>query len=126
MSGVLVVNDKVLWEVMVPCTWNSGRPIRTRHHREWDQRVRKITSGLTVLAVGKGQWVSPDGEEFLERVIPVRILCTPEDMKQIVQLTIKHYEQDAVFYYIVSTHVGVQYATDDQRANFTGVHQDDD
>ena len=38
-----------LWEVLVPCKSNAGKPFRTRHHREWDvrhplgiRRVRRV------------------------------------------------------------------------------------
>ncbi len=117
---------KLLWEIMIPCKWNSGRPIHTRHHKAWDKRVRAIAGGLTILSVGLGQWVNTDGEEFLERVIPVRIMCSTDEMRLIADITIEHYEQEAVFFYVVSDNVGPHYATPEQRAKFTGVHQDND
>ena len=64
-----------LWEILVPTQYPSGKPIRTRFHRVWDEKVRAITGGLTILAVAKGTWTSPDGEVFRERMIPVRIAC---------------------------------------------------
>ena len=117
--------QEVLWEILVPCAWNSGRPIHTRHHKMWDERVRKITKGLTIFSVGKGQWITPEGVEFLERVIPVRIMCTVDEIRQIANITIAHYEQEAVFFYVVSEIVGTQHATDKQRANFTGAHKNE-
>lgn len=43
-----------LYEILVPCQTNQGKPIRTRQHREWDRRVRLITGGLTILPPAKG------------------------------------------------------------------------
>lgn len=91
-----------LWEILVPTVRNDGRPYRTRYHRIWDAKVREITGGLTILAPAKGQWVSPDGELFAERMIPVRIAATAEQMKAICDMTAKYYEQRAVMYYQVS------------------------
>ena len=95
----------MLFEILVPCQTNEGKPIRTRQHREWDQRVRRITGGLTVLPPAKGQWVSPSGELFCERMIPVRIAATSEQMEQIADMTASFYQQEAVMYYLVSANV---------------------
>lgn len=91
-----------LWEILVPTIRNNGKPFRTKHHKEWDKQVKRITGGLTVLRPAKGQWVAPTGHEFNERMIPVRIMCGEEDIKEIARRTIKHYDQLAVFYYKVS------------------------
>lgn len=97
-----------LYEILVPCCQNNGRPIRTRQHREWDRRVRRITHGLTVLPPAKGQWVSPSGELFAERMIPVRIAATAEQMAFIADLTAKFYNQEAVMYYRISDEVVIK------------------
>ena len=82
-----------LWEILVPTIRNDGRPIRTRFHRVWDAKVRAITGGLTIMPVAKGQWVSPDKELFVERMIPVRLVVKDEKMMQdIINLTMKHYD----------------------------------
>lgn len=94
-----------LWEVLVPTQKNNGKPIRTRYHRVWDAKVREITGGLTVLPVAKGQWVSGDGELFSERMIPVRIACTEEQIQKIIDMTIKYYDQLAVMAYRISDKV---------------------
>jgi hypothetical protein len=94
-----------LWEVLVPTARNDGRPFRTRYHRVWDAKVRKITGGLTIFPVAKGQWVSPDGQLFAERMIPVRIAATEAQISEIVDLTIQYYDQEAVLAYRVSNHV---------------------
>lgn len=99
-----------LFEILVPTIRNSGKPIRTRMHREWDRRVRFITGGLTVLAPAKGQWVAGCGTLFNERMIPVRVMCTEEQMEQVVDLTIQFYDQLAVMYYELSNNVRIKHA----------------
>jgi hypothetical protein len=90
-----------LWEIFVP-TERDGKPVRTRSHKEWDARVRRISGGLTILKPAKGQWISPTGELFEERMIPVRILCTKKDIEKIADITASFYNQAAVMYYLVS------------------------
>lgn len=97
-----------LYEILVPCVRNNGRPIRTRCHKVWDAKVREITGGLTILTPAKGQWVSPDGLLFAERMIPVRIMCNPDQIHQIVEMTAKFYEQEAVMYYMLSNDVCIR------------------
>lgn len=94
-----------LWEILVPTVSNAGKPFRTRHHQEWDKRVRKITGGLTVLTPVKGQWVAPCGTLFAERMIPVRIVCTRSQIEKIIELVFKHYDQLAVLAYRLSDEV---------------------
>lgn len=96
---------KQLWEILVPTVRNDGRPIRTRFHRVWDKKVYTITNGLTIMNPSKGKWVSPDGKLFEERMIPVRIVATREEMDRIVDMTIDYYEQLAVLAYRVSEEV---------------------
>lgn len=97
-----------LYEILVPCLTNNGRPIRTRQHREWDKRVRRITGGLTIMPPTRGQWVAPWGELFHERMIPVRVMCNEEQINQIADLTAKFYEQHAVMFYRVSDNVQIK------------------
>jgi len=91
-----------MWEILVPTISNTGKPIHTRYHRVWDAKVRAISSGLTVLKPVTGQWVNPDDVLFKERMIPVRIMCTRDDINSIIDLTIKYYCQDAVLAYRIS------------------------
>jgi hypothetical protein len=114
--------DKVtsMWEILVPTVRNDGRPIRTRFHRVWDTKVREITGGLTILPVAKGQWVSPSGELFLERMIPVRIACTRKQIEEIIQMTIKYYEQQAVLAYLISETVLIRFANENQNSSSSG------
>ncbi len=98
-----------LYEILVPTIRNDGRPIRTRFHRVWDEKVRAVTGGLTILAPAKGQWLSPQGELFAERMIPVRIACSPEQIDQIADMTAKYYEQHAVLFYKISDEVRIKH-----------------
>lgn len=91
-----------LYEVLVPTKYGDTlKPISTRHHKNWDAQVRKITGGLTIMKPARGQWAHEDSL-YEERVIPVRIFCKETDILEIVSFTIKHYRQKAVMYYLVS------------------------
>lgn len=93
--------EGMLWEILVP-TIMHGNPVRTRFHRVWDEKVREISGGLTVLRPAKGYWVNPEGELSEERMIPVRVKCTEEEIELISDLTAKYYQQEAVMYTLVS------------------------
>jgi hypothetical protein len=88
--------NNMMWEIFVPTMSNAGKPYRTRYHRVWDAKVRAIAGGLTILRPAIGQWVNPDGTLFKERMIPVRIMCTEPQINEIIDITIKYYDQEAV------------------------------
>lgn len=94
---------------MVPTLYgDTEKPIRTKHHKKWDEYVRKITGGLTINGVSKGQWVDPNtGALWVERIIPVQIACTPDQIKKIVNFTLEHYRQKAVMYCVLSSEVRI-------------------
>jgi hypothetical protein len=95
-----------LWEILVPTVRRvGGKPYTTRFHRVWDAKVRVISGGLTVLTPAKGQWVAPTGELHSERMIPVRIVASREQIDQIIDLTIEYYDQLAVLCYKLSDEV---------------------
>jgi hypothetical protein len=98
-----------LWELLVPTVRNDGRPIHLRFHRVWDEKVRRISGGLTILEPVNGQWVSPSGSLFVERMIPVRIACSEADIHSIAALTARYYEQETVMYYRVSDLVFIKH-----------------
>lgn len=102
-------DDLQLWEILVPTVRPNGKPFRTRYHRVWDEKIREITNGLTVMPVSKGQWVSPEGEVLVERMIPVRIACTRDQIDRIIELTLSYYEQKAVMAYKVSDECIIRY-----------------
>lgn len=90
-----------LWEILVP-TLRNGTPVKTRSHKEWDTRVRRISGGLTIFTPAKGEWISPSGELFAERMIPVRIMCTRDEINKIADMTAAFYKQDAIMFFLVS------------------------
>lgn len=101
-----------MWEILVPTVHRTkttkegaAKPYRTRYHRVWDKKVREISGGLTIMSPVKGQWVSPDQEIFVERMIPVRIVCTREQIEKIVDMTMIYYDQLAILAYKVSASV---------------------
>jgi len=95
-------DKQILWEILVPTQHKDGRPIHTRFHRVWDGKVRGLSGGLTIMKPVMGQWVSPDESLFKERMIPVRVKCTAEDIDRIADMTAKYYDQEAVMYYAIS------------------------
>lgn len=105
------MKDKCLWEILVPTIRNDGRPIRTRFHRVWDARVRDISGGLTIMPPARGQWVAPSGDLFVERMIPVRIVATLDEISDIIDFTMKYYEQLAILCYKISDMVILRHAT---------------
>lgn len=98
-----------LWEILVPTQLNCGKPIRTRFHKAWDRKVYAITGGLTILAPTKGKWVSPTGTLFAERMIPVRIACTRDQIDKIIDMSIKYYDQEAIMAYKISEDVIIKH-----------------
>ena len=103
------MDNMCMWEILVPTVSNAGKPYRTRFHKVWDENVRLITNGLTVLKPVKGQWINETGTLFEERMIPVRVAATKEQMDEIAKMTIKFYEQEAVMFYKVSDEVHFAY-----------------
>ena len=91
-----------LYEVLVPTIYGDTlKPIRTRHHKKWDEHIIKITNGLTILKPCKGKWVEK-ATRWDERVIPVRIYCDETEIDGIVDFTIAHYRQKAVMFFVLT------------------------
>lgn len=97
-------DKKKLWEVLVPAS-GKEQEFSFIHHKQWDEYVKSLAGGLTILKTGKGEWISPDGKLFRDRVIPVRIYCKKKHIKKIIKFTIEHYNQEAVLAYKVSNKV---------------------
>lgn len=95
---------KELWEILVPAI-NDGNEIAVPEHNIWDAKVRAITGGLTIHKSTKGNWISPEGELIVEKMIPVRIACSEPQIHEIGTMTKEFYRQDAVMYYRVSDRV---------------------
>lgn len=98
-----------MFEILVPTIRSNGKFISTRFHRIWDAKVRSVTKGLSVLPPIKGQWVSPGGELFSERMIPVRIACTRQQIEQIADMSAAYYEQKAILFYRISDDVVIKH-----------------
>ena len=92
-----------IWEILVPTVMNN-KPVRTKHHKEWDKYVRSLSGGLTILQTSKGQWID-EGKIFYDRIIPVRVYCSRKHIEKIVDFTIKHYRQISVMAYKISNEV---------------------
>jgi len=104
------MRKKSLWEILVPNYDNSGNKYSLDYHHQWDNKVRVITGGLTILKTAKGQWVNPEGRLFAEEMIPVRVLCYKNDISNIIDITLEHYNQEAVLAYEISCNVLLKYA----------------
>jgi len=98
-----------MWEILVPHSDNDNNKYPIEHHWAWDEYVKKISGGLTIHRVAIGQWISPEGSLFKDKMIPVRILCTEPEIENIIEFTIKHYNQEAVLAYEVSNNVKMRY-----------------
>jgi len=99
---------KKIWEILVPTITNEGKPIRTKQHKHWDAKIRQLVGGLTVMQPNvNGEWVSPQGEVFAERMIPVRVYCTERQMIVIAGFTKTFYDQEAIMYYCISSDVKI-------------------
>src|SRR6476646_4663643 len=97
-----------VYEILVPTrVKNRGVPIE--HHYQWDDYVKSIAGGLTVYRAAKGTWVSSAGKTIKERMIPVRIACTEEQIYSIADFTAKHYAQAAIMFYLVSSQAFIKY-----------------
>jgi hypothetical protein len=98
---------KSLWEILIPANSNKGKEFSLEHHQKWDEKARAISGGLTILKTGKGEWTSPSGKIFYDKMIPVRVYCTEKEIDSIIDFTIKHYNQEAVMAYEISRNVKI-------------------
>lgn len=101
--------ENMMWEILVPVVDKNEKNFSIDHHQEWDRYVIHITGGLTIAKQAKGKWISPIGGQFFEKMIPVRIICGENEINQIVDFTIRHYDQEAVLAYKISNNVVLKY-----------------
>ena len=97
-------SEKKMWEIVVPVEMN-GLKVDVSYHHKWDEKVRKISGGLTIMKSAIGQWVSPTKHIHVEKVIPVKIACSDADIEKIARMTLTHYGQEEVLYYKISDEV---------------------
>lgn len=98
----------MLWEILVPTVkpnTNGEKFFTVRFHRVWDKKVLEISNGLTIMSPSKGQWISPHGATFKERMIPVRLMASRDEIKKIAKFTAEYYGQEAVMVYKISDEV---------------------
>ena len=100
---------KKLWELLVPKYSNAGKEYPIEYHRSWDEQVRQIAGGITIFRTAKGHWISPEGQIFVDEMIPVRVHCTEPDLDKILDFTLENYHQEAVFAYEISANVKVKH-----------------
>jgi hypothetical protein len=95
-----------LYELLVPRNYeDSGKPIRTAHHRQFDLYVLKIANGITILKPTTiGYWVDK-GRTYKDSVIPVRIACTELEIIKIGKFAKCHYRQKSIMIYKLSDQV---------------------
>ena len=101
----------VMWEILVPASNNKDK-FSYKHHKAWDKEVTRIAGGVTILKTGKGEWISPVGKLYKDRIIPCRVLCTKEQIEEIIKFTISHYKQEAVLAYKISDDVILKFKGD--------------
>ena len=94
-----------LWEILLPVNSNEGVHYSLKHYKKWNKKAKKISKGITILRSAKGSWESPEGSVFEEEMIPVRIRCTTEEIKTLSEYTLKHYKQQTVWAYEVSSNI---------------------
>lgn len=95
-----------VWRIMVPEKDNCGRRFSARENLAWEDAVINISGGWTIQPLATGAWT--DGEEDtvqIERMKPVDIICTDEQIKQIVNLTGHRFRQKVVLAYKISEHI---------------------
>jgi hypothetical protein len=93
-----------LWEILVPKADNDGNEFSIDYHRKWDSMVREMAGGLTIMRSAKGIWDSGN-KVYEERMIPVRIACTEDEIRDILNLTKNYYNQIKVMAYSISEKV---------------------
>jgi hypothetical protein len=96
---------KKLWQILVPQEDISGEFIPVEIHNKWDRLVREVTGGLTIHRSAKGNWISSNGKLVVERMIPVTIHCSKEQMRDIAYMTKRFYNQEAIMYWKISDDV---------------------
>lgn len=65
----------------------------------------KLTGGMTIASPAMGKWDSPDGERFVEKMIPVKIACTRKDIMNIGEMTKNFYGQQQIMISKLSSEV---------------------
>ncbi|OFZ60720.1 MAG: hypothetical protein A2381_15220 [Bdellovibrionales bacterium RIFOXYB1_FULL_37_110] len=99
----------IMWRILVPA-YGRQESFSYEHYKAWVNYVHSIAGGFTVSQGVKGQWTSPDGIIFRDRMIPVDILCSRKQIKKIIDFTLVHYKQKAVLAYKISEEAIIRYS----------------
>ncbi len=99
------MSKKSLWEILIPKNSNEGIEYPTDYHRKWDEQIRNLSNGLTILKKTKGHWINSKGTVFVEDMIPVRVYCSNETIDKIIDYTLQFYNQEAVLAYEISANI---------------------
>ena len=99
---------KTMWEILVPAS-NGDKHFSYEHHKNWDNYVKGISGGITIMKTAKGEWLNPAGKLYKDKIIPCRIICDREQIEEIINFTLRHYDQEAVLAYMISSDVIIKY-----------------
>lgn len=93
-----------MWEIFVPASYGKNE-YTYEHHKKFDEYVKQKAGGITVLRGAKGEWISPEGKLYKDKIIPCRICCSQCDIVNIMKFALKHYNQKAIMAYKISDQV---------------------
>lgn len=99
------MDGKKLWGILVPRCSRYGKEYPLSYHKKWDEKVRSMAGGITILRSAKGHWVNHKGKLFVEEMIPVMIYCNEQIVDKIIKYTLKYYHQESVMAYEISSNV---------------------
>lgn len=70
----------MLYTVYLPLNYNNGAPIPEARLHWARNEIARFIGGCTVLPAGDGLWIADDGQEYLDRVVPILAVvpATPE------------------------------------------------
>jgi hypothetical protein len=95
---------KPMWEILIPA-YDDKEEFTIDHHKVFDGFVKEKAGGITILRGAKGEWISPEGELYKDKIIPCRICCSFGDIKSIMEFALEHYNQKTIMAYKISDHV---------------------
>ena len=104
------MKNQKLYEILIPIINNRGERFSAEHHKKWNNKALKIAGKFIIMKVIKEEWINLFGKEFYKnKMIPIRISCTKNQIEKIIQITIKHYNQEVILAYIISEKALLRY-----------------
>ena len=97
-----------LYEILIPTAKKDGTPIIS--HKPWEEKVRKLTGiGWKSESNSNSNWVSRNNDDtFGDVMIAVRVLATLSQMERVTYMTSKHYDIEAVMFYVISNEIQIK------------------